>query len=115
MSRTERSTEEVPGWIILSPGAVPEVWRSRAVPTVLVPLNPDEASQLLSGEPVKQGISADDLPLMHLLASGLTAAEIARELHISVRTVYRRVTRLRHEFSLSTMEAVATELAKRGF
>ena len=115
MSLNGQSNEEVPGWIILSPDAVPEVWRSRAVPTVLVPLTPVEASQVLSGEPVRQGISADDLPLMHLIARGLTPAGIARELRVSQRTAYRRVAGLRDKFGASTTEELATELARRGF
>ena len=112
---SEGESTQVPGWVILRPDLVPDVWRSRAVPAVLVPLMPAEAIELLSAEPVKEGISAADLPLIRLVARGQTAAEIARTLHTSQRTVYRRVARLRDEFGVSTMEQLATELARRGF
>ena len=115
MSREEQSTEEVPGWIILSPGAVPEAWRSRAIAMVLVPMTPAEANDLLSEAPIEQAIGPGDLPLVHLLARGHSAAEIARALDISHRTVNRHVARLREEFAVSTFQELATELARRGF
>ena len=82
---------------------------------VLVPLTPAEVSELLSDPPVEQGIAAADLPLIRLVARGQTAPEIARALGVSPRTVYRRVTRMREAFGISTMEELATELARRGF
>lgn len=115
MSRKEQSTEVVPGWVILSPGAVPEPWRSRAIPMVLVPMTPSEANAVLSGVPVEQELAPRDLPLIHLIARGHSAAEIARALNVSHRTVNRHIARLREEFAVSTIQQLATELARRGF
>lgn len=115
MTSEDQPNRQVPGWVIVDPDAVPDGWRARAVPMMLVPLTPKETDQLLAGEPVESAILADDLPLVRHIARGHTAAEIARALNLSTRTVYRRVTRLRHEFAVPTMEELATELARRGF
>ena len=112
MSRKE---QEVPGWVILSANAVPEAWRSRGIPMVLVPMTVTEANALLSDAPVEQDISSRDLPLVHLVARGHSAAEIARALNVSHRTVNRHVARLSEEFAVSTIQELATELARRGF
>ena len=109
------SVGAIPGWVLLSPEAVPEAWRSRAIPMMLVPLAPAESTTLLSETPVEQDVAAADLPLMNLLARGHSAAEIARALGYSPRTVNRRFTRLRERFEVSTTQELATELARRGF
>lgn len=109
------SNNEVPGWVILSPGAVPERWRSRAIPVVLVPLVPSETNQLLSDTTVEESIPATLLPLARFVARGLSAVEIARELGVTPRTVQRHVVRLSQNFGVSTLQQLATELASRGF
>ena len=115
MSHDAPSTADVPGWVILSPSAVPESWRSRGIPMVLVPMTPSEASELLSDTPVEQDIPVADLPLVHLVARGHSAAEISRALGVSLRTVNRHVARLRDEFRVATIQELATKLARRGF
>ena len=106
---------EVPGWVILSPESVPERWRSRAIPMMLVPMLPAEAAQLLSNAPVEHGIASAQVPLARLLARGLSTAQIARELGISPRTVQRHVVRLSDQFGVRTIQQLVTELARRGF
>ena len=106
---------EIAGWLILSPSAVPERWRSRGIPMVMVPLMPAEAGDLLSGGSVEPHIGPADLPLLRLVARGHSAAEIARALGISVRTSNRHVARMRAQFRVSTIQELATELARRGF
>ena len=101
--------------MILSPDAIPDAWRSRAIPLLLVPLTPAEAGQLLSDAPVQQDIAPADQPLIHLIARGHSAGEIARALDFSPRTVNRRVARLREEFEVSTIQELATVLARQGF
>jgi DNA-binding CsgD family transcriptional regulator len=115
VSQEGQPNGEVPGWVILSPGAVPDAWLSRTIPMVLVPLTPAEARQLLSDAPVEQGIAAADLPLVRLVARGHSATEIARALGVSPRTVHRHVARLSDEFGVATIQELATELARRGF
>ncbi len=115
MNQEAQSNGEVPGWVILSPSAVPDPWRSRAIEMMLVPLTRAEASVLLSDAPVEQVIAATDLPLVHLVAQGHSAAEISRALGLSLRTVNRHVARLRDDFAVATIQELATELARRGF
>ena len=115
MVSEEQTNEEIPGWVILSPRKVPEAWEARGVTVVLVPMTPSEASQLLSDAPVEQDIAPADLPLIHLVAQGHSAAEMARSLGVSERTVYRHVARLSDEFGVSSIQELATELARRGF
>lgn len=115
MSQDEGSQREFPGWVILTPGSLPETWGSRAIPMVLVPLTPAEADQLLSTTPVEQAIAPGDLPLVRLVARGHSAAEIARALDVSPRTIHRRVARVADDFAVSTIQELATELARRGF
>lgn len=102
--------------MILRPDAVPDVWQSRTIPMVLVPLTPAEAREFLSDAPIEQDIAAvGDLPLIRLVARGHSAAEISRELGVSLRTVNRHVARLRNDFAVATIQELATELARRGF
>jgi DNA-binding CsgD family transcriptional regulator len=115
MSGTAFPSRDVPGWVILSLDALPDAWGARAIPLALVPLTPAEVGQLLSHEPVEQRIAGADLSLIHLVARGHGTAEISRELGISARTVNRRVAVLRDEFGVSTIQELATELARRGF
>lgn len=115
MGGNARSNGEFAGWVILSPEAVPEVWASRAVPMMLVPLAPSEAAHLFSNSPVQRDVAPADLPLIRLLARGHSATESARALGISPRTVNRHVARLRDEFDASSLQELATELARRGF
>lgn len=115
MNRSARSTVEVPGWVILSPDAVPDAWQPRAIPMVLVPLTPAEASNFLSDAPVEQDVAPADLPLIRLVARGHSAGEISRELGVSPRTVNRHIARLRDDFAVTTIQELATELARRGF
>jgi DNA-binding NarL/FixJ family response regulator len=82
---------------------------------VLVPLVPEEATQLLSGAPVEHEIPAGQVPLVDLVARGLGASEVARELGVSPRTVQRHVARLSQDFGVATIQQLATELARRGF
>lgn len=85
----------------------------RAVAMAVVPLTPPEVDDLLSGVPVSSQVR--DLPLLRLVAQGLAVNQIARRLHVSSRTVYRRVARLKAQFGVATVHDLAMELARRGF
>jgi DNA-binding CsgD family transcriptional regulator len=82
---------------------------------MLVPLLPAEAAQLLDNAPVEHGIAAAQVQFVRLLAQGLSAAQIARELGISPRTVQRHVARLSGQFGVTTIQQLSAELARRGF
>lgn len=103
------------GWLLLAPEAVPERWRDRSVPMMLVPLLPGEASSLLAGEPVLPVVSKDDETLLRMAARGASAGAIARRLHVGPRTVQRRLARYRKDLGVTTHAELRAELAKRGF
>lgn len=103
------------GWLFLSPDAVPREWQHRAVPVSLVPLFPEEAVEILGGRGASPRIEEADLSLVQLVVRGRSAMEIARQLGVAPRTVYRRVARLRREFGVASTAELAAALAKRGF
>lgn len=113
--------EPIPGFasgslgalFLFAPDAVPEHWRSRAVPMALVPLLPSEARSILEGP--QATIAPEDEDLLRLAARGLTGADIARELGISLRSVERRLARLRRDLGVDSTAELAAFLSKRGF
>ena len=105
----------VPGWILVAPSALPERWRDRATPMFLVPLLPDEARDVLAGEPAGSELHGEDLALAKLVARGVPVDDVARQLHLTSRTVYRRLARLRRMVGVSTTGELVAELARRGF
>ncbi|HEV2756092.1 MAG TPA: helix-turn-helix domain-containing protein [Actinomycetota bacterium] len=105
----------VPGWILVAPSALPERWRDRATPMFLVPLLPDEAHDVLAGEPAGSELHGEDLALAKLVARGVPVDDVARQLHLTSRTVYRRLARLRRLVGVTTTGELVAELARRGF
>lgn len=106
---------EAPGWILVAPSELPERWRDRATPMFLVPLLPGEARDVLSGEPAGSDLHGEDLALAKLIARGVPVDDCARELHLTSRTVYRRLGRLRRLVGVGTTNELVAELARRGF
>lgn len=102
------------GWLILR-GGVPARWRDRAVPLHLVPLLPQETAQMLAGVSVVPPVSAEDEPLLHAVARGVKASTMARELGVGLRTVERRLARLRRRFEVPSTADLTTLLARLGF
>lgn len=82
---------------------------------VLVPLLPDEAGYAFGMERALPGVDPDDEPLLRLAARGLTSKAIAKELHLSLRAVQRRLGRLTRRFGLGSRAELAAFLARRGF
>lgn len=118
MSRTGRpaaSPEGSPAWLLLPPEAVPEPWLSRSREVRLVPLLPEEAVGMLRGGGAPSELTGDELPLARLLARGLSAAAISKELGLSVRTVERRLAHLRDRFGVRSTAELATLFSERGF
>ena len=81
----------------------------------LVPLLPGEATDVLSGEPASSELHGEDLALAQLIARGIPVEDCARELHLTSRTVYRRLARLRRLVGVGTTNELVAELARRGF
>lgn len=98
-------------WLLMDPGALPPGMATRAVPMALVALLPDEIDVLEGGT----GAGLEDAELATLAARGLPAAEIADRLHISRRTAYRRLARLRDAIGARNSAELAARLSERGF
>lgn len=105
----------LPGWILVAPGALPERWRDRALPMFLVPLLPEEARTVLAGDGATSQLHGEDLSLARLVARGVPVDDCARQLHLTSRTVYRRLARLRRLVGVTTTSELVAELARRGF
>ncbi len=105
----------VAGWILVAPGALPDRWRDRAAPMFLVPLLPEEARDVLAGQPAGSQLHGEDLSLARLVARGVPVDDCARRLHLTSRTVYRRLARLRRLVGVTTTSELVAELARRGF
>ena len=107
-------TQDPPGWLLLSPAAVPDEWRARAVAMSLVPLLPAEAATVLAGGTARPQFAGEE-ELLRLVAAGCTRAAIARRLGVSVRTVQRRLARVQESTGVRTLPELTARLAKRGF
>ena len=103
------------GWLFLSPDAVPEKWRSRAIPMAFILLLPHEAAALSSDVTGGAPQQAEPDEFLKLVARGLSARVIARHLGISTRSVHRRTARLRDSIGVSSTPELAAELSRRGF
>ncbi len=85
------------------------------MPLALVPLMAAEADEMLAGRLIVPELSREDEGLARLAAQGLSAEEIAKRLHMTPRSVYRRLARLRERFGASTSAELAARLARLGF
>lgn len=102
------------GWLFLESTMVPERWKKRAISTSLVPLLPEEIEELLGdGSPFL--LDADEEDLVKLVARGLSAQAISLEWGISVRSVERRLQRLRERFGVESSAELVAVLASQGF
>lgn len=110
-----KGEKELQGWLLLSPGAVPEAWRHRAVDLSLIPLLPEEATRVLAGDGAQPALDPEDATLARLLVRGDTIPAIARETGMSIRGVQRRLVRLRERFEADTTAKLRGLLADWGF
>ena len=108
-------SSRVPGWLILDPDRVPDVWKDRVQEVALVPLLPSETEQLLDEGRAQPAVAAQDPEFLRRAARGDSAGEIARALSISTRSVHRRLARLRDSFGVRSGAELAAELSRRGF
>ena len=111
----DEQDRRAPGWLILDPDQVPEVWRERARMMAWVPLLPEEAKQILEEGSAEPTVAAHDPEFLRLVAGGESAGVIARRLALSTRSVHRRLARLRDALSVSSTAELAAELSRRGF
>lgn len=90
-------------------GLVPEGLRDRAIVLALVPLVPGETLDLPSPVP------RDAAALAAHLTRGADVDEIARALHVSRRTAFRRIEALREHLEARNIPELAAKLARLGF
>jgi DNA-binding NarL/FixJ family response regulator len=101
-------------WVIAQGEHLPASWKQRAQAVYLVPLLPGEALRVLTEEAAPQ-VSERDQEMISVIARGGTAAEIADELGLSLRTAQRSISRLRERFGLATKAELVRFLTERGF
>ncbi len=95
--------------------ALPERWAHRALPLSLVRLLPEESERLLVSGTTSPAMSLEEEDLARLIAAGMGAPDIARRLHMTPRSVYRRLARMRKRFGARNSTELAAILAKQGF
>ncbi|MFN2594199.1 MAG: hypothetical protein ABR579_04845 [Actinomycetota bacterium] len=111
----EPSNEPAQTWLLLASNDVPEQWRHRCVQVSMVRLLPGEASRLLSGDHNGPVFDREDEELANLLADGIRVEDIAERMHMTRRSVHRRIARLRVELGVGTVTELATKLSRLGF
>lgn len=67
-----------------------------------------------AGQECAPGLTPDEAQVVRLVAQGLTTRRIARSLHLSVRTVDRRVGRAMRRTGCPSRAALAVWAARRG-
>lgn len=102
------------GWLLLPPERVPEEWRTRARPASLVPLFSGEVDKILRREHLTPDIDAEEEYLFNLAAEGLSTNAIAGLLHVTPRTVRRRLARLKERLDIEPSADLASTPSDRG-
>jgi DNA-binding CsgD family transcriptional regulator len=102
-------------WLVLEDDDVPEQWSHRSMQVTVLRLSADEAKRLLSGDHARPTVGSDDEELARLVASGLGVSEIAKQLHLTTRSIYRRLSRLRVAFGVATVGELAATLSRLGY
>ncbi|MEA2460679.1 MAG: Bacterial regulatory protein luxR family [Actinomycetota bacterium] len=101
------------GWFLIAAEALPPEWRGRSIPVYLMPLSAADVKRL---QPTKgllgDVLEAEERAVAQLAARGAGASEISLQLHLSRRSVFRRLARLRQLVGAKTNAELATKLAK---
>jgi DNA-binding CsgD family transcriptional regulator len=101
------------GWYIVAEHALPRDWQARAIPVFLVSLNDEDVERLRPTTELRALLDDDDRSVASLVAEGVAPHEIAERLHLSRRSVFRRLARLRQLTGSATNAQLATKLAKQ--
>lgn len=102
-------------WLVVEDDEVPEQWAHRSMQVTVLRLSADEARRLLSGDHARPTVAPEDEALARLVASGLGVSEIAKQLHLTTRSIYRRLSRLRVAFGVATVGELAATLSRLGY
>ena len=102
------------GWFLIAAHALPEEWRERATPVYMIRLDSDDVEGfVLHTSELQKRLDREEKEIARLLARGLPPGEIAQTLHLSRRSVFRRLARLRQLMGAKTNGELATKLAKQ--
>ena len=100
-------------WFLVSADALPEAWRDRAVPVFLIKLRDDDVRRLAQpDQSVGGSLEEDERSVARLMSRGVPPRQIALELHLSRRSVFRRLARMRQLTGSMNNAELATKLAK---
>jgi DNA-binding NarL/FixJ family response regulator len=108
-------TQETETWLLVDSDEVPEAWMHRSKRVTVVRLSPDEARRLLSGDHARPIVAPEDEELARLIASGASVSDIAGQLHLTTRSIYRRIARFRESFGVATVGELASKLSRLGY
>ena len=92
----------------LLPAAVHHVHRGEPY------LSPKIASLLLRHETQNGALTPRELRIVHLMHEGLSTKQIAVELNISPRTIYRHQVEIRHKLGVQTKQQIVHEAGRQG-
>ena len=102
------------GWFLIAPHALPEEWRDRAVPVYMIRLDSDDVGGFaLHLDDLHTKLAPEEKEIARLLSQGVPPREIAMTLHLSRRSVFRRLARLRQLMGAKSNGELATKLAKQ--
>ena len=102
------------GWFLIAPHALPEEWRERAVPVYMIRLDSDDVDGfVLHLDDLEQRLAPEEKEIARLLSQNVPPREIALTLHLSRRSVFRRLARLRQLMGAKSNSELATKLAKQ--
>lgn len=103
-------------WLLVeSDDDLPEQWSRRSMQITVIRLAPDEARRVLSNDRATPLIGPDHEELAHLVASGLSVSEMSQQMHLTPRSIYRRLARLRATFDAATLSELAAKLSRLGY
>ena len=101
------------GWFLIASHALPEEWRERAVPVYMIRLTDEEVEPFRPPSDARFALDPEERSIARLLARGVSPRSIAETLHLSRRSVFRRLARLRQLHGVATNAELATKLAKQ--
>lgn len=102
-------------WLLVDEDDIPANWSHRSMQITVLRLSSGEAKRLLSGDHARPTVASEDEELAHLIARGLGVSEIAKQLHLTTRSIYRRLARLRVAFGVATVGELAATLSRLGY
>lgn len=100
------------GWFLVAAHALPEEWQNRAIPVFLVSLDAEDVEPFLPRGDIKEMIDDEGVGVARLVSHGVAPRDIADRLHLSRRSVFRRLAHLRQLTDSETNAELATKLAK---